>query len=249
MKEILLFSIVVFLLSFFYMCYNHTILNIDDAATLLTSNDDGFFNKLNKINLYARKCTSIDEYKEKIKKSIIYYGWIYGMKRYILARCIYEINNLVINEPWISAKKFKNIPWKIIITNNRTYEYGLPHTRFDTIIIPDNMITVNNARRLCDTLFHEKLHVYQKMYPDQINKHVLKEYKIVTIDQSLNRANPDTDNKIYKHINTNTIYQCNFISSKPNNIIDVVYTRDEPMFEHPYEKMVYDLVQKYYYFY
>lgn len=242
MDIILIFIfIVTFTITFYLLCRNHTTITNNKAHEILSSNKDGFFDRLNDINLYARNVTTIDEYKKIIKDSIIEPNLF---ERMCLSRIIYDINQLSFENTWVNTTDFYNIPWKFIIVKDNVYEHGLPHTRFDYIILPQKML----CKKIHETLLHEKLHVYQKKFPMKTEKYVLKYYRPIEANMDMARANPDTNNKIYKHIKNNTIHSCNFINSNPENILEtVVSPHNHPKYEHPYEKMVYDLVNKYYF--
>ncbi len=125
------------------------------------------------------------------------------------------------------------------------YEYGLPHTRNNIIILPINILSSFN--RLTKTLIHEKIHVYQKMYPDDINKYLDKngyiKYKNRNEFNNL-RANPDLDNYIYMNSNKQ-IMKAEYIDN-PYTINDVII---EPIndykYEHPLEYMAYNIENLY----
>jgi len=192
--------------------------------------------------MIARQINSIDEYNIKIKNSL----------ENFTQDEINIINNNIsyadkicsqLNKTWINNNKLLNIPWNIIKIIGNQYEYGLPHTRNKYIIIPKNIINNN----LYTTLIHEKLHIYQRLYPKDIyiylkennyTKHLLIKNNIKS------RSNPDLDEWLYKD-NLNNIYKCEYISDNPENILQVKY---EPInnshYEHPYEKMVYDLIDE-----
>jgi hypothetical protein len=57
------------------------------------------------------------------------------------------------------------IKWKIGLVDGNLYESGLPHTRFDLIIIPLKLLNrIFGMNQLINTLIHEKIHVYQIPY-------------------------------------------------------------------------------------
>ena len=86
-------------------------------------------------------------------------------------------------------------------------------------------------------LIHERIHVYQKLFPKDMNK-FLKYFgfeKIKRKDIS-HLDNPDTNNYIYKK--NDFIFECNIID---NNLH---YTNLSSQYEHPYEYMAYIIVDQ-----
>jgi hypothetical protein len=211
------------------------------AIEILQSNGDNFFSKLNKINLKARNVQSIDDYKNNISKAI--YEPLLIDKLRILY-CIYKINKLRIEADWVNNDKFHNLPWSIIMVKNKLYENNYPHTRYNNIILnEDSCINIDS---LLNTLLHERLHVYQKTEIKDIDKYITKHYTIIKVDKSLYRVNPDINDYTYMDKNNN-IYSCKYKSQNPTSLNDVIYTPiNDAKYDHPYEKMVYDLVKKYY---
>jgi hypothetical protein len=93
--------------------------------------------------------------------------------------------------------------------------------------------------KLTDTLIHEKVHIYQKIYKDDVEKY-LNEYNFKILkkrDESDNiRSNPDLNNFIYKD-NNNNIYKATY-ENNPKSIEDIVYSPiNNQSYEHPFEKM------------
>ena len=66
------------------------------------------------------------------------------------------------------------IPWYICCTQGLSYENGVPHTRGNYIIISKEHIKNKDVNELANTLVHEKVHVYQKLYPDDVSKYLEK---------------------------------------------------------------------------
>lgn len=226
--------------------YNHNVLIYDDAYKTISGNDDRFLDKLNKINLQARNTTSITSYKSKMKSSLINKCSLYH--RRIINKIIEKIKKINVVSSWTNNEKFQDISWNIIITKNQLYEYGLPHTRYNkkfgySIIIP--LTAIKDNFKFQQTLLHEQLHIYQKLYIDDTNNYINKYYMVVEdFDTSLLRANPDTDFSTYKNNKNEILCSC-YTNNKPKKIIDVKYEPiNKSKYEHPYEFMVYNLVNK-----
>ena len=89
------------------------------------------------------------------------------------------------------------------------------------------------------TLVHEQVHIYQKMYPNELNYYLkkknFKRLKKKTKYENI-RANPDLDNYIYKDAN-NEIYRASY-NENPKSIEDITYYPfNQQFYEHPNERM------------
>jgi hypothetical protein len=246
-REYILFIILILLLILCYcvfQCtYNHTV--IGNGYEIISSNDDEFYDKLNKINLKARKVKSISLYKKKIKDTCIDVNF---NKKITIHKAIEIIKMFEINSPWVNNEQFHNMPWKIIFTKDDKYENGLPHTRSSNkyghiIVLPIDLL--RSEIQLIDTLFHEQLHIYQKTFSDEFIEYINKHYtKVNDIDKTMMRANPDINNIIYKNKDGKTL-SCIYNSKNPSSLSDVTFTPvNKSKYEHPFEKLVYDLVKQ-----
>ena len=56
--------------------------------------------------------------------------------------------------------RLREIPWHFIISK-RNLEFGYPYTLGNTIVLPEHMVSDVST----ETLLHEKIHVFQRMYP------------------------------------------------------------------------------------
>jgi len=122
------------------------------------------------------------------------------------------------------------------------YENGLPHTRGNVIILNETNIL---SMDLISTLIHEKVHIYQKMYPQETD-HFIKQMKFKKIDtrkyDDMIRVNPDTNNSIYTINNRKMISSYN--SSEPTCITDIKYNERNQLYEHPLEWMAITITNK-----
>jgi len=211
--------------SFLYL-KNHT---INSNCCYLLTNNDGFLSRLDKINLYARNCRTIKEYKSKIMRCIYKPNVIDRLQIHLSIESIKRW--LLKSNEWLDINLFKKLPWNIIITNDDTYEYGLPHTRLNHIVINCNDIY---SKDLPTILFHEQLHIYQKNYSKKVNEYIIKKFTKVGVHKPMDRVNPDTDDYLYLGFNSS------FRSTKPKNLLDVEIS--DPKYDHPLEFMVYDYI-------
>lgn len=176
------------------------ILSKDSLIDLLVVNPpDNYYDFLTELDFKARGVGSLDEYLQKIRHRCLQSPD--GSDSEIIRQCIRQCNGHFadVSGKWIDAKKFRALPWKIAITcGGSTYEYGLPHTRGDVIIV--NKKDIKNSDDFVDTLLHERVHVYQKMYPLDFQKYLdsegfvryCKRKDVVNV-----AANPDADEWVY----------------------------------------------------
>jgi len=95
---------------------------------------------------------------------------------------------------------------------------------------------------LTKTLIHEKIHVYQKLFPEDTKKHFTSKGLYVAAKRDVNdniRANPDSDEYIYKD-GKGTLYALDYISD-PKHIEDVNKNGED----HPNEEMAYQIGNMY----
>ena len=250
------FILILLIIIFYFICNsnyeyfdisNNNIIFLSDYETnnAIMNTSDNHFSRFNKYDLIARKVNSVDEYLNNILEIGIN---LTDDKKDIIIKCIEIIDNELINqinENWIDNNKLKQITWRIGVIDGKVYEEGLPHTRNNTIIIPYKQIKFTND--FINTLLHEKLHVYQKIYPTDFDIY-LKENNYTKYIQYINsninyRSNPDTDEWIYKK--NNELYISKYKTLYPDTILDVkYYPKNNSKYEHPREKSVYNLLEK-----
>ena len=215
-------------------------LNNNELLESLLNNKDKYYNKFYKNDYITRKIKDIKDYHEKIEKSVYNFNDIQKNK---IREAISNLENIikikVIDLNYFDNKKFINIPWKIGCIYGKLYENGLPHTRDDIIIISSQDINIFSPTKLQKTLLHEKIHLYQKKYPEDTTKylehHNFKKYKKREESDNI-RANPDLDNWIYKN-SDNKILQASY-NKNPKSIEDILYQPiNSQSSEHPFEKM------------
>ena len=215
----------------------------NNLYNILKKDGDKYFDSFFEIDMKVRNIKNIDEYYlilkdsicdpdnliiNKIKDYIIEIKSIINRKK-ILNKKIYNIN----------LEKFNNIQWRIGFVCNNNYENGLPHTRGNIIILNKNKFMMNSDKKNMKTLVHEQVHIYQKMYPNELNyylkKNNFKRLKKKTKYDNI-RANPDLDNYIYKDAN-NEIYRASY-NENPKSIEDITYYPfNQQFYEHPNERM------------
>ena len=177
---------------------NVQILSKDSVLDLLVYNPpDNYYDSFSDLDLKARNVKSLDEYLRKIR-SVCFYS---EDKNKIIRRCITRASkeDMVGKRKWVDMDKLRVLPWKIAVTSGgSTYEYGFPHTRGDVIVV--NEKDVKDDDEFVDTLLHEQLHVYQKMYPEDFQKYLDSEGFVRYCRRNLMpnvAANPDADAWVY----------------------------------------------------
>ena len=218
-------------------------LNKNNLYDILIKDEDNYYKTFFGYDLYARNIKNIDEYEKKIKDSVV--NLSEKQKNKLIECCnIVDEKLKEINFDGFDGLKASNIMWKIGAIKGKSYENGLPHTRKYIIVLPIEKINLKTTKQLCKLLCHEKVHVYQKKYKEDIDKY-LKKNNITILkireNNDMVRANPDLDNYIYTN-NNNIIYSAKYNSAKPSSIVDIEYNNDGTQSsEHPFEKMAIDI--------
>ena len=213
-------------------------LDKEQLFDLLKNDNDNYYKTFNKNDYKTRNINNINEYINLIKESTTDFTHFEKTK---LIRCVEKVNIYFdnIKYEWFDGKKANTILWKIGCVKGKIYENGLPHTRIDTIILSKEYVNTYDDNQLIKLLIHEKIHVYQKMFPNDVQVYIKQNGFIPIRKREMNdniRANPDLDNWIYKDKNSN-IYKAQY-NKDPKTISDVIYyPTDSQLYEHPYETM------------
>lgn len=212
-----------------------------ELQLFLMKDPDDYYKSFSKKDLDMRKVSCIEDYHFLIEKSCRDFS-VYEKNKII--NCVSRVESSLkkINEPWFDGVKACKVQWKFGCINGKLYEGGLPHTRNDVIILPEYAILRYTEAELCQLILHEKIHVYQKMYPSDANKYIQYHHfykKMRRADVHDARANPDLDQWIYNDSNNHSYMA--LYKGDSTNITDVTfYPNNMSLYEHPYEKMAYD---------
>jgi hypothetical protein len=213
-------------------------LDKEQLFDLLKNDNDNYYKTFSKNDYKTRNINNINEYINLIKESTTYFT---DLEKDKLIRCAKKVNIYFdnIKYEWFNGKKANAILWKFGCVKGKLYENGLPHTRIDTIILSKEHLNTYDDNKLIKLLIHEKIHVYQKMYPNDVQLYIKLNGFIPIKKRDMNdniRANPDLDNWIYKDKESN-IYKAEY-KKDPKTIRDVIYNpSDSQLYEHPYETM------------
>lgn len=142
-----------------------------------------FFRRMNEMDLKARGASSIGEYIQTYKNSVVPFTPQEKEKLLELTRKADEV---------LSGYKIGDIPWRFAKLSNNI-EYGYPHTLADTIFL--------SSIPSVQTLIHEKVHVYQRLYPIETSRLIQDVWGFRTKEKLENienaRNNPDNDSFLY----------------------------------------------------
>jgi hypothetical protein len=233
------YLILLLLLLFFYYYYSHKniiikIYNSLELSKILKNDNYNYFTNMSDLNLEIRKIKNKDDYLNNISYNFYTLSFL---EKIMLKNAIYKAQDILntIKYPGFYSNKIKNIPWLIGFSKNKKYEFGFPHTRKNIIILNiDNIYDIN----LFKTLIHERIHIYQKLFPDDIQEFLnYFNFKKIGKLTDKDRVNPDTDEYLYQR--NNIIYQCKI--NENSNIVKC--TNKHPKYEHPYEFMAYKIVE------
>jgi hypothetical protein len=221
-------------------------LNKDELANILKKDSDNYYKKMSKLNLELRDIQDFNSYLLSIDK-LLY--TISNTEQVIINNAIKKADIHLKKASKILKKrkfvgfdydKIKSYPWFIGCGTGKKFEFGYPHTRMDIIIL--NYENIYDPD-LYKTLMHERIHIYQRLNPNNM-KLFLNKYNFIKIKkyQDDNLSNPDTDNNLYSI--DNKIFECKIIKSNDLKLT-LDYTNNNHIYEHPYEWFAYKIVENF----
>jgi hypothetical protein len=222
----------------------------DDLSNILKQNSDQYYETFFEKDFSSRKIKTIHDYIHIIDKSVNNFNKEEKdkiikciQKANLLLNTLNDKNNNKKNMDWFQSEKVRNIKWKIGCIHGHLYEGGLPHTRNDIILISKKDVNEFSEDKLIGTLIHEKVHIYQKMYPEDIQQYLMlyQFSKWKKRDEFDNiRANPDLDQWIYQD-SQERIYKSQY-NDNPSSVEDIFYLPiNHQTYEHPFEKMAIEI--------
>lgn len=221
----------------------------EETQKILDDNVDRYYETFHEKDFLVRKIKNVKEYLAKISKSGCNGSEENKQK---IIDCIHKIHSKLHSKIedsiyGVQLSKLLNLPWNIGFVCDKYYENGLPHTRGNVIILSNKDVSTRNIFELCRLLLHEKVHIYQKEYKEEFLVELLKEYEVIEdIDKSTTniRANPDTDNFVYKRKSDGKVLKTTY-RKNPTNFNDVKYPDNDHSLEHPFEYVAYHLEKLY----
>lgn len=212
------------------------------AQVLATAGNQYFFRYMTPVDLKARGARTKQSYYETYVSSLKSFDFDQKTK---ITKLVQAADDMILR---FGCKRLHVIPWKFARVDD--IESDFPHTFGDVIMISANLLQSESSNKLITTLIHEKIHVYQRMYPLETNILVQKVwgYKMFGLRNHFNlaRNNPDLNGVVYGI--KGPVLQM-YRSSTPSSISDsdikmVIMNRivrSSEQHEHPYERMAYQL--------
>jgi len=219
---------------------NIQFLTKQETIDFFQSDKDGYIQNMTHYDVLAMKSKTKEEYLEKSCQDAD--DFTEDEKKFLIKVCN-KVDNFIRYKmkkiPYINNKKLADMKWILSKTRGDWYEGGYPHTRLDMIFINTQVI---NFRQLERTMIHEKIHVYERMFPHDMERWIkfmgYKPYKRFN-EYKYARANPDLDGWVYiDPLGNETLALFN--TETPKGIDDSDYPGGmNYMAEHPNETLAY----------
>ena len=230
-----------------------TFLTAKQTAKFLMADPDNYVHNFNVWDLIARHVSTEVDYRRQSAMAAIDFTENQKNRLIKAARkaddffASYKSSQCVQTSDYIniSGKDIVAIPWVFALTDGNDYENGMPHTRANVIFLSNEVD--ETLANLTKTLVHEKVHLYQRLFPNQcvayLNNKGFMQWKLRQGVPRI-RSNPDLDPWIYIDTHTDKPLMALYASDKPKNISDIVNPFHNIHYEHPYELMAYT-IEKY----
>jgi hypothetical protein len=162
---------------------------------------------MNTYDLQVRKCNNKSEYLKTYQL---------GYRTFTMGQKIILLNIVSIIENKINKyTNFKNIKWTFVKIDTNL-ESSFPHT-IDNVIILSNDFFNRSFNSQINTIIHEKVHIYQRIYPEYINiLYTNWGFKKTDVTLNNNRNNPDI--KYNYSYNNNLLIQ--LYNNNPHELYD-----------------------------
>ena len=219
-------------LSYFYLKYNIQYLSIKEGCNLINRYHQNYFIKMKKKESIIRNCDKYD--------CISYYcnhiQLFTNIEKLEINSCVLYIKNYY----YKYYPNLNRLPWNFIKVSNQI-EGGMPHTIYNTIILPQNFIdklhtSIQNKNintiinYFCKILIHEHIHIYQKLYPTRFKELYTQYWNFIPYPKlklpnnilKKQRINPDGYDKWIYQLNDNILlYPDVILRDNPKNLDDV----------------------------
>jgi hypothetical protein len=213
-----------------------------DTIIFFKKDADNYLKNLTELDIKAHKSDTKEEYLNKIINSVSDFT---EEEKDKLIKAMKKADNALskISIPGFNGMKAYNLNWNLALTRGNDYEDGLPHTRMNVIFVSDKILS-DSINTLAKIMLHEKVHVYERLYPEDIDIWInssgykrFKKWKDITNA----RSNPDINDWSYISPNGYPMVVL-YKNDNPNSIHDAEYPLyNDPSSEHPYEKLAYTL--------
>jgi hypothetical protein len=198
-----------------YYCINSIFLSRSEFEK--TVDDCVYFKLLNKHDLYHRNCTTHLQYIEKYKAA------------YTLLTAWEKINIYMQIQMLNLPKKLRITFYIVRLRFDKSIEMSFPHTINNCIILNDIYFN-DDYDQQCNTIIHELIHIYQRIYPNDIEKLInqMNFYKINndvqelinSLDLPIANSSDLPMTNVYCYINGGNIYILHMIY-KNNKLHDI----------------------------
>lgn len=188
----------------------------------------GYFERFNEIDIAARGCPTAIACKSGYLDSIRLPNEQEAMR---LNLAIQVVGAATQKHPKLHA-----VPWRIVVFGP-AYEAGFPHTHGQTIFMPSDYILSAPLDKFANTMLHEKIHVFQRMYPFEtleLLKRLGYEPHSMRSPDSKYRSNPDINGIMFSDADGNLV-----TSEYAPGAKTLAHLKDNR--DHPYEVMAYML--------
>lgn len=214
------------------------ILSTEELIQTITNNHT-FWNSLTPDDWKLRKVSDLPEYIQLIRPLVVDRIDLHPTQVKQLQDLCRDADARLrnVDVPYFDTFKAMAIPWRIGFVREEKYEWGWPHTMEDVIILPEAYLQDNpnsdQYNRLVRTLVHEKVHVYQRKYPEDMENYLryngFERWRRREPGEKIVRPNPDLDGWVYKQNG----------QAFTTEMIKKISTPDpDPQFyEHPFENM------------
>lgn len=200
----------------------HVIFLTKEETFEVVQNATDFWSQLNDKEWQKRNVSGLHEYLSEIKKDLV--NPSPDQQKSLTDLC--KRADLLLSKiqlPYFCGKKAAQMKWRIGLFQDRKYEYGWPHTFGNVIMWPVHLTDS------LETMIHEKVHVYQKMYPEDVNLYLQQEGFKKLRRGYHERPNPDTDNWLYEW--NGVVYTEDLHTTLPSP------DPNSQVYEHPFERM------------
>jgi hypothetical protein len=206
---IIIIIVVTYLIYLFFFTKTTCIKYLTFDEFMSITNSSEYFNNMNSYDLQVRKSNNKNEYFKKYQSG---YQTFTTEQKNILLNIVNIIENKI-----FKYNNFKNIKW-VFVKIDTNLENSFPHT-IENVIVLSNKFFYSSTSSQINTIIHEKVHIYQRMYPEYIDI-LYKQWgfdKIgIDIDIDYNRNNPDI--KYYYSYNNNLLIQ--LYTNNPSELYD-----------------------------
>lgn len=199
---------------------------------------DLFFHRLSKTDLCVRRHSNQQAYLQTYIDSIQPFSM---NEKELLTKSCRALDDKCKS---MNLTKLLQIPWTLVKVSS-TIENGYPHTLGSYIMLPDGFCNAGSVLNQMQTLMHEKIHVYQRLFPFETSILIVNfwHYNVVNVRHHFKRirGNPDVDEFVYSR-NGDYGDTCTYeYSEEASSISEVVKKGCANEYEHPYEKMAYTI--------